>query len=83
MLDNFSDDMLQEALDLDKGHTKLELSGNLTDADIQKYSHMNIDFMSFGALTKHARAMDLSMRVISTWLQNHNLYKKLKIMTRL
>ena len=63
MLDNFSDEMLEEALKLDKKNTKYELSGNLSDEDIRKYSSYNIDYMSFGALTKHVQAVDLSMRL--------------------
>ncbi len=64
MLDNFSHTMLEEASKLDKLETKFELSGNLCQEDIPKFLHYNIDYMSFGALTKHVRAVDLSMLII-------------------
>ena len=63
MLDNFSDSMLSDAMNLDKEGTKFELSGNLSLERLQSIANMNIDYCSFGSLTKHVRAVDLSMRL--------------------
>jgi nicotinate-nucleotide pyrophosphorylase (carboxylating) len=63
MLDNFSDDMLTEALGMERGETKFELSGNLSLERLKDVANLGIDFCSFGSLTKHVRAVDLSMRM--------------------
>ncbi len=63
MLDNFSEDMLQKAMALKRGHTKFEVSGNLDLQNLPSLANLNIDYCSFGALTKHAHAIDLSMRI--------------------
>ena len=63
MLDNFSTEQLVEAMTLKNAHIKYEVSGNLTKERIQELNRYDIDFMSFGALTKHVRAVDLSFRL--------------------
>ena len=65
MLDNFSTEDLEKALKLNKGDTKYEASGNLTAENIVALQKYQIDYMSFGALTKHIQAVDLSMRILS------------------
>ena len=66
MLDNFSLDMLQQAVIVNKGQCKLEVSGNITIENLQALSALGVDFISSGALTKHVQAIDLSLRVIGT-----------------
>lgn len=68
MLDNFSDTLLRQATalrDRDDQYkkTELEVSGNITDRGLGRYQGLNIDFISTGALTKHCRAIDYSMRL--------------------
>lgn len=63
MLDNFSIPDIQQAISLAKGKAQLEVSGNITKESIRDYSSTNVDFISIGALTKHVRAVDLSMRL--------------------
>lgn len=65
MLDNFSDDMFEEAMKLQRGKTKYEVSGNMTPEKLNALSHFDIDYCSFGSLTKNVRAVDLSMRLRS------------------
>lgn len=65
MLDNFDEASLKAAMALDKGHSKYELSGNLELKDIPRLRDYTIDYISFGALTKHVQAVDLSFRLIS------------------
>jgi len=66
MLDNFSHEMIEQAVittaEISKGKTKLEVSGNMTIATLKSYAKAGVDFISVGALTKHVKAIDLSMR---------------------
>lgn len=64
MLDNFDIPMMREAVALNQGRAKLEVSGNVTLDTLADYAATGIDFISVGALTKHVRALDLSMRFI-------------------
>ncbi|MGQ4866877.1 carboxylating nicotinate-nucleotide diphosphorylase [Aeromonas caviae] len=64
MLDNFDIPMMKEAVHLNQGHAKLEVSGNVTLETLADYAATGVDFISVGALTKHVRALDLSMRFI-------------------
>ena len=62
MLDNFTTDMMTEAVKINAGRAALENSGNITLETIRQYAETGIDYISVGALTKNLRAMDLSMR---------------------
>ncbi|WP_281704285.1 carboxylating nicotinate-nucleotide diphosphorylase [Aeromonas taiwanensis] len=64
MLDNFDVPMMREAVALNQGRAKLEVSGNVTLETLAEYAATGVDFISVGALTKHVRALDLSMRFI-------------------
>ena len=64
MLDNFDIPMMREAVTLNQGRAKLEVSGNVTLDTLADYAATGVDFISVGALTKHVRALDLSMRFI-------------------
>jgi nicotinate-nucleotide pyrophosphorylase (carboxylating) len=66
MLDNFSLEMLKQAVIVNNGKCKLEVSGNITIDRLKKLSALGVDFISSGALTKHVQAIDLSLRVIET-----------------
>ncbi|MGB1158096.1 MAG: carboxylating nicotinate-nucleotide diphosphorylase [Porticoccaceae bacterium] len=63
MLDNFSTDQLSALKTFDLGTTKIEVSGNITQQSIPAYRGLPIDYISTGSLTKHIRAIDLSMRL--------------------
>ncbi|MEH8116830.1 carboxylating nicotinate-nucleotide diphosphorylase [Aeromonas allosaccharophila] len=64
MLDNFDVTMMREAVAINQGRTKLEVSGNVTLDTLAEFAATGVDFISVGALTKHVRALDLSMRFI-------------------
>ncbi|MGY4106660.1 carboxylating nicotinate-nucleotide diphosphorylase [Aeromonas encheleia] len=64
MLDNFDVAMMREAVTLNRGRAKLEVSGNVTLETLADYAATGVDFISVGALTKHVRALDLSMRFV-------------------
>ncbi|MCR9297803.1 carboxylating nicotinate-nucleotide diphosphorylase [Vibrio fluvialis] len=62
MLDNFTLGMMREAVAINAGRAALENSGNVTMETLREYAETGVDYISVGALTKHVRAMDLSMR---------------------
>ncbi|MFZ1874894.1 MAG: carboxylating nicotinate-nucleotide diphosphorylase [Chania sp.] len=62
MLDNFSVEMMRDAVTLAQGKTQLEVSGNVTAQTLREYAETGVDYISVGALTKHVTALDLSMR---------------------
>ncbi|MFM4720206.1 carboxylating nicotinate-nucleotide diphosphorylase [Aeromonas bivalvium] len=68
MLDNFDVPMMGEAVALNAGRgerrARLEVSGNVTLATLAEFAATGVDYISVGALTKHVRALDLSMRFI-------------------
>lgn len=63
MLDNFSPEDLTVAVSRNRGRAKLEASGNVTDATLATLANTGVDYISIGALTKHCKALDLSMRL--------------------
>ncbi|MCG6231059.1 carboxylating nicotinate-nucleotide diphosphorylase [Vibrio furnissii] len=62
MLDNFTLEMMRDAVAINAGRAALENSGNVTMETLREYAETGVDYISVGALTKHVRAMDLSMR---------------------
>lgn len=62
MLDNFTVPMMREGVTLTAGRALLEVSGNVTEKTLREFAETGVDYISVGALTKHVRAMDLSMR---------------------
>jgi nicotinate-nucleotide pyrophosphorylase (carboxylating) len=64
MLDNFSPELLREAVKLIDGRFETEASGGITLQTLRSYAESGVDFISSGALTHSVKAMDLSMRAI-------------------
>jgi nicotinate-nucleotide pyrophosphorylase (carboxylating) len=62
LLDNFSLDQMREAVQVTNGRTQLEASGNVSLETLRAVAETGVDFISVGGLTKHVRAVDLSMR---------------------
>ncbi|MGB5102689.1 MAG: carboxylating nicotinate-nucleotide diphosphorylase [Steroidobacteraceae bacterium] len=66
LLDEFSREDLRTAVEINRGHPngpmKLEASGNVTFETLRPIAATGVDFVSVGSLTKHLRAVDLSMR---------------------
>jgi len=65
LLDNFAPAMMREAVALADGRLKLEASGGFGLADLPAVGATGVDFVSVGALTKHVRATDFSMRIVT------------------
>jgi nicotinate-nucleotide pyrophosphorylase (carboxylating) len=65
MLDNYSLPAMREAVAANaraKKPLKLEASGGITSSSIREVAETGVDFISVGSITKHVRAIDLSMR---------------------
>jgi nicotinate-nucleotide pyrophosphorylase (carboxylating) len=65
MLDEFSLQAMREAVAINAASPrplKLEASGGITLATIRDIAETGVDFISVGSITKHVRAVDLSMR---------------------
>jgi len=66
LLDEFSLDEMRAAVALNRSHPngpiKLEASGSVTLETLRSIAETGVDFISVGSLTKHVRAIDLSMR---------------------
>lgn len=64
MLDNFSTEQIQKAVSINNGRCKLEVSGNITAQRLAELSNIGVDYISSGAITKHIKAIDLSLLII-------------------
>lgn len=65
LLDNMDTKQIAEAVAVNAGRVRLEASGGITLENIRDYALTGVDFISIGAITKHLRAVDLSMRFTS------------------
>ena len=63
MLDEFELDELVQAVAEVDGRVPLEVSGGVAIDKVRAIAETGVDFISIGALTKHVRAIDLSMRI--------------------
>ncbi|MBB3102405.1 carboxylating nicotinate-nucleotide diphosphorylase [Azomonas macrocytogenes] len=63
MLDELSLPDMRTAVELTAGRAKLEASGGVNEATLRVIAETGVDYISIGALTKHVRAVDLSMRL--------------------
>lgn len=63
MLDNFALDDLRVAVARIRGRAISEASGNVTEATLPEIAATAVDYVSMGGLTKHLRAIDLSLRL--------------------
>ena len=61
LLDNFTPEALRAAVARVGGRAELEASGGITLANLRDYAEAGVDFISLGALTHSAPALDLSL----------------------
>jgi nicotinate-nucleotide pyrophosphorylase (carboxylating) len=68
MLDDFPVDTMREAVALRNASSgkrqELEASGSVNADSLHAVAATGVDFISIGALTKHVRAIDFSMRFV-------------------
>lgn len=62
MLDNMDHDQVQEAVALIAGRAEIEISGNVTKANVASYLDLDVQYVSSGALTHSAKILDLSLK---------------------
>ena len=62
MLDNMDHDMMAQAISLIDGKAKIEISGNVTKANIDRIKDLSVDYISSGALTHSAPILDVSLK---------------------
>jgi nicotinate-nucleotide pyrophosphorylase (carboxylating) len=61
LLDNMSTAELREAVELAGGRAALEASGGITLETVRELAETGVDYISVGALTHSAPALDLSL----------------------
>jgi nicotinate-nucleotide pyrophosphorylase (carboxylating) len=64
MLDNFSPQLLREAVHKIEGRYETEASGGITLETLRDYAETGVDYISVGALTHHIKSLDLSLKAI-------------------
>jgi nicotinate-nucleotide pyrophosphorylase (carboxylating) len=62
LLDNFSVEDMANAVELNQKRIELEASGNVELEQLVEIAATGVNFISIGALTKHLRAVDFSLR---------------------
>jgi nicotinate-nucleotide pyrophosphorylase (carboxylating) len=63
LIDEFTPAMREVAVHRSRGRAALEVSGSVRLEDLAEIAQSGVDYVSIGSLTKHVRAMDLSMQV--------------------
>ena len=64
MLDNFTPELIREALKIIDGKFETEVSGGITLETIRAYAETGVDFISVGALTHSYISLDLSLKAV-------------------
>src|SRR5205807_9807342 len=63
LLDNMKPAQIREAVALGKNKVKFEASGGVTLKNIRQIAATGVDYISIGALTHSARAIDLALEM--------------------
>lgn len=61
MFDNFTPELMEEAVQLVNRKVETEASGGITLDNVRAYAETGVDFISIGALTHSVKALDISM----------------------
>jgi nicotinate-nucleotide pyrophosphorylase (carboxylating) len=62
MFDNFTPDLIREALKITKNEVETEASGGINEQNLIDYAETGVDFISIGALTHQVKSLDLSLK---------------------
>ena len=65
LLDNFSLELLNTAVDRYKGRISLEASGGITLQTVREIAETGVDFISTGEISKSVQSVDFSMRFVA------------------
>ena len=63
MLDNMSVEETRQAVEMAAGRVKLETSGGITLENVEAYAATGVDYISVGALTHSAPALDIALEL--------------------
>lgn len=63
MLDNMTNEAMNDAVKLINGRAQTEASGNMTIERIKSTAEIGVDFISIGMLTHSVKALDISMYI--------------------
>lgn len=63
MLDNFTPELLKEAVRIIGGRYETEASGGITAETLKSFAESGVDYISVGALTHHIKSLDISLIV--------------------
>jgi len=64
MLDNFSLESIKDAVKLVDGRVEIEVSGGVNLDTVREIAECGVDYISVGALTHSAKALDISLEII-------------------
>ncbi|HYD95757.1 MAG TPA: carboxylating nicotinate-nucleotide diphosphorylase [Noviherbaspirillum sp.] len=64
LLDNFTPEMMREAVTINDGRALLEASGGVNMTTVRAIAETGVDRISIGSLTKDVRATDYSLRIV-------------------
>jgi len=64
LVDNMSPSEVQKAVALGEGKVKIEVSGGVRLETVAEYAESGADFISVGALTHSAPALDIGLDVL-------------------
>jgi nicotinate-nucleotide pyrophosphorylase (carboxylating) len=63
MFDNFTPAQVAEGVRMVEGRIETEASGGISYQNIREYAEAGVDFISVGAITHSATALDISMKL--------------------
>lgn len=63
MFDNFTPDIIREAMQILGGEFETEASGGINLETVEDYAKTGVDFVSVGGLIHQARSLDMSLKV--------------------
>ncbi len=64
MLDNFSVELIKEAVKIVSDRVEIEVSGNVRLENVKTIAECGVDYISVGAITHSAKALDISLEII-------------------
>lgn len=62
MFDNFSPELMKEAVKIVNNQKETEASGGITIDNVRSYAETGVDFISIGALTHSVKSLDISLK---------------------
>jgi nicotinate-nucleotide pyrophosphorylase (carboxylating) len=64
LLDNMTPELVRECVERATGRVRLEVSGGIDASNIRAYAEAGVDFVSVGAVTHSAAAVDINFRIV-------------------